>query len=123
MTQPTIPDPIAAGKILAGLDPTQAALFVMMFVIIALMALFIWREIALGRLIKGLDAIATAMMAVRVAIAENGLAEKLDRAERRRREDEEPSSSRTETHYVRPVSLRVESGPMPLMSGMGGKRT
>ena len=96
MTQPTIPDPIAAGKTLAGLDPTQAALFVMMFVIVALMTLFIWREIALGRLIKGLDAIARAMMAVRVAIAENGLAEKLDRAERSRREDEERNSAGTE---------------------------
>jgi hypothetical protein len=81
----------------------------MMFVIIALMALFIWREIALGRLIKGLDAIATAMMAVRVAIAENGLAEKLDRAERRRREDEERSSGPTARGRARTERDRAQA--------------
>jgi hypothetical protein len=101
MTSPGIPDPIAAGDTLAGLNPTQAALFVMMFVIAALIALFAWREIALGRLIKGLDAIAQAMMAVRIAIAENGLAEKLERAERHRLEDQERGRAQTERGQAR----------------------
>ncbi len=86
----------------------------MMFVIIALMTLFIWREIALGRLIKGLDAIATAMMAVRVAIAENGLAEKLDRAERRGREDEERSSAKAERGRARPERGHTQTKPVDM---------
>lgn len=103
-----LPDPVAAGKVLQGLDPTQGALFVMMFVIAFLGALFVWREFALGRLIKGLDAIRDAMVAVRMAIAENGLAEKLDRAERQRKEDEERREAKTERGSARKERGRAQ---------------
>lgn len=107
---PALPDPVAAGNTLAGLDPTQGALFVLMFVVAFLGGLFIWREFALGRLIKGLDAIAQAMMAVRIAIAENGLAEKLDRAERHRKEDEERRSAKTERGLAQTGRDRAQVG-------------
>ena len=82
MTQPpSFPDAVGAGQALANLDPTQAALYVLIFVIAGQWVFISWREFAITRLIKAIDKMSDAMWAWRLAMAEQ-------KAERRAAEDE-----------------------------------
>jgi hypothetical protein len=70
MDKPQFPNPVAAGETLAKLDPTQGALFVLIFVVVCLMTFIAWRELTLTRLIKAIDKMSDAMWAWRLAMAE-----------------------------------------------------
>jgi hypothetical protein len=72
MTSPQVlPDPNRAGEVLATLDPTQAALFVLVFVIVALMCFIVWRELNLASAIRTLNKMTEAIHALRLTLIED----------------------------------------------------
>lgn len=73
MTSTTVglPDPIAAGDTLTKLDPTEQALFVMIFVIVALMGFIAWREFSLVGLRRSIDKLSEALWMLRLSMIED----------------------------------------------------
>jgi hypothetical protein len=93
MQGPNLPDPIKAGDTLAKLDPTQAALFTLIFLFVCVVIFVFWREILNWKLVKAIDGVRDALIAQAAAIAEN-TAEQRTRAaiqdDRQARQDKQP---------------------------------
>ena len=82
MTRHALPNPVSAGEALAKLDPTQAALFVLIFVIVALMGVIAWLLIQQHAAIRTFNKITEALWALRVTLLEDRTLAREDQAQR-----------------------------------------
>jgi hypothetical protein len=71
MSGPPLPDPAAAGEVLATVNDWRAIMVVQMFLIITLIMFIIWREFSLVGLRKAIDRVSDSLWLLRLSLIED----------------------------------------------------